>query len=164
VRDTLHLLAHDLRELPDAPAAKLRRGRRTDRRPALDVDNRAFPAFWRLDDAGFREAMTATPSARFRVAVVDRRVAGYAVTGRAGHRGYLQRLAVDPDVQGHGLGRALVADALEWLRRRGVTNAVVNTQVENERALALYLATGFRLQPSGLQVLGRTITEHQPAQ
>ena len=164
VRDTLHLLAHDLRQLPDAPPAKLRRGRRTDRRPALDVDNRAFPAFWRLDDAGFREAMTATPSARFRVAVVDRRVAGYAVTGRAGNRGYLQRLAVDPDVQGHGLGRALVADALDWLRRRGVTNAVVNTQVENERALALYLATGFRLQPSGLQVLGRTISEHQPAQ
>jgi ribosomal protein S18 acetylase RimI-like enzyme len=163
VRDSLHLLAHDLRELPPAPPAHLRRGRRGDRPAALAVDHRAFPAFWRLDEGGLHEAMTATPSARFRVATIDRRVVGYAVTGRAGHRGYLQRLAVDPTVQGRGLGRALVADSLRWLQRRGVTNAVVNTQVENERALQLYLAMGFRLQPSGLEVLGRTIAEHQPA-
>jgi hypothetical protein len=39
----------------------------------------------------------------------------------------------------------------------------VNTQVENERAPHLYLAMGFRLQPSGLEVLGRTMAEHQPA-
>jgi ribosomal protein S18 acetylase RimI-like enzyme len=163
VRDTLHLLAHDLREIPAAPAADLRRGRRTDRSGALAVDHRAFPTFWRLDEGGLHEAMTATPSARFRVATIDRRVVGYHVTGRAGHRGYLQRLAVDPAVQGRGLGRALVVDCLRWLQRRGVTNVVVNTQVENERALRLYLAMGFRLQPSGLEVLGRTIAEHQPA-
>jgi ribosomal protein S18 acetylase RimI-like enzyme len=163
VRDSLHLLAHDLRQIPTAPPAALRRGRRSDKADALTVDHRAFPTFWRLDAGGLHEAMTATPSARFRIAVVDRRVVGYAVTGRAGHRGYLQRLAVDPTVQGRGLGRALVADCLTWLQRRGVTNAVVNTQVENERALQLYLAMGFRLQPSGLEVLGRTIAEHQPA-
>lgn len=163
VRDSLHLLAHDLREVPPPPPAALRRGRRADRATALAVDHAAFPAFWRLDESGFHEAMSATPSARFRVATLQRRVVGYAVTGRAGSRGYLQRLAVDPRVQGRGLGRALVVDALDWLRRRGVTNTVVNTQVENERALQLYLAMGFRLQPSGLEVLGRTITEHQPA-
>jgi ribosomal protein S18 acetylase RimI-like enzyme len=162
-KDTLHLLAHDLHDIPEAPPAHLRRGRRADRSTALGVDHRAFPPFWRLDADGLHEAMTATPSARFRVATVDRRVVGYAVTGRAGRRGYLQRLAVDPQVQGRGLGRALVADCLQWLQRRGVTYVVVNTQVENERALQLYLATGFRLQPSGLEVLGRTIADHQPA-
>jgi ribosomal protein S18 acetylase RimI-like enzyme len=162
-KDTLHLLAHDLLALPEAPPANLRRGRRSDRTAALAVDHRAFPPFWRLDEAGFHEAMTATPSARFRVATIDRRVVGYAVTGRAGRRGYLQRLAVDPRVQGRGLGRALVADCLHWLHHRGVSHVVVNTQVENERALQLYLATGFRLQPSGLEVLGRTIADHEPA-
>ena len=76
----------------------------------------------------------------------------------------LERPAPPPiEVGRQGIGRALVADSLHWLQRRGVTNAVVNTQVENERALQLYLATGFRLQPSGLEVLGRTIAEHQPA-
>jgi ribosomal protein S18 acetylase RimI-like enzyme len=163
VRDALHLLAHDLRDVPPLGNAHLRRGRRSDRAVALSVDHRAFPPFWRLDEGGLHEAMTATPSARFRIALVGRTVVGYAVTGRAGRRGYLQRLAVDPTVQRQGIGRALVADSLHWLQRRGVTNAVVNTQVENERALQLYLATGFRLQPSGLEVLGRTIAEHQPA-
>jgi ribosomal protein S18 acetylase RimI-like enzyme len=162
VRDSLHLLAHDLRDIPSTRHPALRRGRRRDRAAALEVDHHAFPAFWRLDDSGFHEAMTATPSSRFRVAVVDHRVAGYAVTGRAGRRGYLQRLAVEPELQGRGFGRALVVDSLEWLRRRGVTEAVVNTQVQNERALDLYLRMGFRLQPSGLEVLGRTIAEHQP--
>ena len=163
VRDSLHLLAHDLTDIPDAPRVHLRRGRRRDKAEALAVDHRAFPAFWRLDEGGLREALTATPSARFRVATVDRRVVGYAVTGRAGHRGYLQRLAVDPAVQGRGIGRALVADCLRWLHGRGVTSAVVNTQVENERALQLYVGMGFRLQPTGLEVLGRTIAQHQPA-
>lgn len=168
VRDSLHLLAHDLREIPAASAAtprefRLRRGHRGDRTTALAVDHIAFPPFWRLDEDGLLEALNATPSARFRVATIDRRVVGYAVTGHAGRRGYLQRLAVDPQVQGRGVGRALVVDSLGWMRRRGAANAVVNTQVANERALALYLATGFRLQPSGLEVLGRTIDTHQPA-
>jgi ribosomal protein S18 acetylase RimI-like enzyme len=163
VRDTLHLLAHDLGDIPSARPANLRRGRRGDRGPALAVDHRAFPTFWRLDEDGLHEALHATPSARFRVATVHHQVAGYAVTGRAGRRGYLQRLAVEPDVQRRGIGRALVVDSLRWMRRRGVADAVVNTQVANEGALALYLATGFRLQPSGLEVLGRAIDAHQPA-
>jgi ribosomal protein S18 acetylase RimI-like enzyme len=163
VRDSLHLLAHDLVDIPPAPRASLRRGRRRDRPAALAADHDAFPPFWRLDDGGLHEALTATPSARFRVVTVDRHVVGYCATGRAGRRGYLQRLAVRPPFQGRGLGRALVADSLQWLARRGVTNVVVNTQVENERALQLYLAMGFQLQPSGLEVLGRTMADHQPA-
>jgi ribosomal protein S18 acetylase RimI-like enzyme len=163
VRDSLHLLAHDLNEWPGAPRTAMRRGRKRDRPAALAVDHAAFPPFWRLDDGGLHEALSATPTARFRVATSHRSIVGYCVTGRAGRRGYLQRLAVVPELQGRGIGRALVADALQWLARRGVTNTVVNTQVENERALQLYLAMGFRLQPSGLEVLGRTITDHQPA-
>lgn len=162
VRDSLHLLAHDLVDIPGAPRATLRRGRRRDRPAALGADHAAFAPFWRLDDAGLHEALTATPSARFRVATIERQVVGYCVTGRAGRRGYLQRLAVRPEVQGRGIGRALVADSLRWLLRHDVQNTVVNTQVENERALQLYLGMGFRLQPSGLEVLGRALSAHQP--
>jgi ribosomal protein S18 acetylase RimI-like enzyme len=156
VRDELHLLTHDLLAVPAPPAGvRLRRGARRDRPRALAVDGLAFPGFWRLDDRGFLEAMTATHTARFRVALLDGSVAGYCITGRAGSRGYLQRLAVAPALQGRGLGRALVVDALRWLARRHATQVVVNTQVGNERALALYQALGFRLQPTGLAVLGR---------
>lgn len=163
VRDELHLLTHDLLAVPEPPSGvRLRRGGRRDRPRALVVDAAAFPGFWRLDERGFAEAMTATPAARFRVAVLDGAVSGYCITGRAGSRGYIQRLAVSPSLQGRGHGRALVVDALRWLVHRRASQAVVNTQVGNQRALDLYRALGFRQQPSGLAVLGRQL-ERAPA-
>jgi ribosomal protein S18 acetylase RimI-like enzyme len=156
VHERLHLLARDLHDLPPAPPVALRRGRRRDRPAVLEVDGRAFSAFWRLDDAGLDEALAATPSSRFRIADDPDDpsvVAGYAVTGRAGRRGFLQRLAVDPGFEGRGLGRALVLDGLGWLRRRGVERVVVNTQEANGRALTLYEQLGFRRQHAGLAVL-----------
>lgn len=154
VHDRLHLLRHDLATLPvtPEPMVRLRRARRADVEAALAVDARAFEPFWRLDRAGLDDALAATASARFRVAVDDR-VVGYAVTGRSGSRGYLQRLAVDPERWREGLGAALVLDGLRWLRRRHVHTAVVNTQVGNDGAFALYRRTGFVPEPSGLTVL-----------
>lgn len=84
-------------------------------------------------------------------------VAGYAITGRAGVRGYLQRLAVDPALQRKGVGSALVLDGLRWLRRWGSREVLVNTQVGNTGAVALYEALGFRIQPEGLAVLRRDL-------
>ncbi len=84
---------------------------------------------------------------------------GYTIAGRAGRRGYLQRLAVMPSAQGHGFGAALVVDALSWMAARGAHDAVVNTQTDNERALDLYVRLGFERQPEGLAVLGRRLGE-----
>ncbi|MEA2685229.1 MAG: hypothetical protein QOE93_424 [Actinomycetota bacterium] len=123
----------------------------------LDVDAGSFSHFWRLDRGGLDEALTATPSTRFRVAALDRRVVGYAITGRAGDQGYLQRLAVAVAARRSGVGRALALDGLRWLRRRGVHRAVVNTQFGNDAALALYLHVGFRLEQSDLAVLHRRL-------
>jgi len=158
VHEQLHLLAHDLRHLPEAPAGVgLRRARRGDVDRVLDIDHRAFRPFWRLDQDGLRDALRATPSSRFRVAT-DRLPVGYAVSGRAGPAGYLQRLAVDPDEQGRGLGTALVLDGLDWMRRRGARRALVNTQLDNENALQLYLHLGFAAEPHRLAVLRRELS------
>ena len=163
----LHLLVHDLddRSLLGTqrlattssphPGARLRRGRSGDIGAALSVDGRAFEPPWCLDPAGLDAARRATPISRFRVVEVDGRVVGFCVTGRSGRRGYLQRLAVDPQCQGGGLGLLLVADALTWCRRRSVRRVVVNTQVGNVRALALYRAVGFVDTPVGLCILER---------
>jgi ribosomal protein S18 acetylase RimI-like enzyme len=156
IREELHLLVHDLRDLPPNPIAPLRRARPGDRASVLAVDGAAFPAFWRLDADGLSDALAATPTSRFRVAVTHA-VVGYAIVGRAARRGYVQRLAVAPDRQGAGLGRALLVDGLRWLRRRGAARAVVNTQVDNDRARRLYESLGFRMAPSGLAVLGRDL-------
>ena len=154
VRELLHLLAHDLDDLPPAPSQLgLRRARRIDRAAVLELDRAAFSAFWRLDDAGLKEALDATPSSRFRIAERDGTISAYAICGRAGNHGYVQRLAVLPASEGTGFGAALVVDGLHWMRRRGVRQALVNTQLENQRALHLYERLGFVLQPDGLAVL-----------
>jgi GNAT superfamily N-acetyltransferase len=157
--ERLHLLAHNLLALPEAPPASLRRARRSDRRTILAVDAAAFPMFWRLDDDALDDAVAATPQSRFRVGLdSDRAAAGYAVTGRAGTRGYLQRLAVHPRAQGAGMGSALVVDGLRWLRKRGACEALVNTQEGNERAVELYEHLGFHRRPGGLAVLRHDLT------
>lgn len=158
VEEELLLLAHDLRNLAPAPPVPLRRALHQDRPAVLSLDHLSFPPFWQLDGPGLDEAVMATPRARFRVAEVQGTTVGYTVTGRAGRRGYVQRLAVHPDYRRLGIARALVLDGLRWLRRWRVENAVVNTQQTNDGAAALYEAMGFRREPSGLSVLSADLT------
>jgi len=169
--ERLHLLSHDLRDVPrpaKEAAQVIRRGRAADWPAVLAVDASAFAPFWRLDASGLSEAIDATPVTRFRVASRGRgsvfpaqgaaRAHGlfaYAVTGLSANQGYLQRLAVHPAHRRSGLGRALGLDGLRWLRRKGVSEAVVNTQLGNDAALALYLSLGFRHEPIQLSVLHR---------
>jgi ribosomal protein S18 acetylase RimI-like enzyme len=156
--EQLHLLAHDLLDVPPFRRGATRRARRGDRLAVLTVDEAAFSPFWRLDGAGLREALEAVPVTRFRVSTAAKgTVAGYAISGTAAGQGYLQRLAVDPGRQHQGRGLTLVADALRWMRRRGAGRAVVNTQLGNEAALSLYTRAGFRVQPAGLAVLRRVL-------
>jgi ribosomal protein S18 acetylase RimI-like enzyme len=119
----------------------------------LDLDHRAFPPFWQLDRSGLVDAVHATPQSRFRVTEDGGAIVGYVITGRAARRGYIQRLAVDPSHGGRGMGAALVVDGLRWLARWRVDHVAVNTQLDNERALALYERLGFRRQAPGLSVL-----------
>jgi ribosomal protein S18 acetylase RimI-like enzyme len=156
VQERLHLLLLDrsvpVPSTPPGPAVRRPWGGR--RQGALEVDSAAFPPFWRLDGAGLREALEATPRRRFRVVLGGgRRVTGYAICGASGRRGYVQRLAVAPSEQGRGLGRRLLVDGLSWLRSVGTDLIAVNTQKGNEAALHLYRLAGFRDDPDGLCVL-----------
>jgi len=156
VRERLHLLACDTRQEPETPRLPITRAARRDRPPVLALDNAAFAPFWRLGPGGLRDALDATPSRQFRVTRAHD-ITGYAITGRATDQGYLQRVAVHPDAQRHGFGRALVADAMHWLWRHGTVRAYVNTQIGNDAAFALYESFGFRALPSGLAVMGRAL-------
>lgn len=157
VEERLHLLGIDfIVELPAVPAgSRLARPGRRRRDAVLGIDRQAFPPFWQFDRLGLSDALHATPSTRFRVALDGDDVAGYAICGRADQRGYVQRLAVDPGRHREGTGRRLLLDGLHWMRRRGVHHAVVNTQFGNNAALALYRGTGFCDEPTGLSVLAK---------
>ena len=159
VHERLHLLRHDLDHVPDAPPFRLRRALRFDQAAVLHLDGLAFDPFWRFDPRGLSDARRATPSSRFRIAESNG-LAGYAITGRAGPIGYLQRLAVHPDRQHQGIGTALVVDSLTWVRSRGATSLLVNTQERNLTALGLYEHLGFVREVDGLAVLERRLTPH----
>lgn len=153
LQEELHLLARHIDQRIPSPNHRLRPGRPWHRKRVLDIDARAFDSFWQFDKFSLKEARTATPSSRFVVATEDRTVMGYAVTGKAGGRGYLQRLAVDPQAQGRGIGTSLINDCLRWLHRKNVGMVLVNTQERNVRALSLYERHGFVRQREGLLVL-----------
>ena len=97
-----------------------------------------------------------TPAHRARRVVIDGTTVAFCMSGAAGRSGYLQRLAVDPQHQRRGIASLLVADALGWMRRRGLFDAVVNTGVENRAALALYERFGFRQRPEVLVIAERS--------
>ncbi|TML65144.1 MAG: GNAT family N-acetyltransferase [Actinobacteria bacterium] len=180
-REHLCLLVHDLGVLAavdDAHVELIRKPRRTERPAVLAVDALAFQPFWRIDDRGLDDAAAATPVSRFRVAGPPPRagsvagapsegrraeLAAYAISGRAGRRGYVQRLAVHPHHQRAGIGRALVLDGLHWMRRRRVELALVNTQVDNAPALGLYESLGFRPDSHGLDVFALRLQPPAPA-
>jgi ribosomal protein S18 acetylase RimI-like enzyme len=133
--------------------ARLHRARGRDVATMATIDQSAFPAGWRNDAASLGDIANATPAARSRLARSDNRPVGFAITGKAGTTGYLQRIAVDPSAQRLGVGRQLVDDAVEWLMRRGANRALVNTGVDNLAALRMYEQASFDRLDDQLVVL-----------
>lgn len=169
VAQRLHLLVHDLGPPELAPRGQsagltirgLQVGGPFGKARTLSllaIDHAAFAPDMRLDLGDFANAMRATPVVRLRVAMLDAAMVGYAIFGRSGRRGYLQRLAVIPTAQGRGIGRALVVDGIRWCRRRRVARLVVNTEHGNTAALHLYRTLGFGDAPLGLVIM-----EHTPS-
>lgn len=159
VRSELIVLSRPLTSAMPVPAhgrRLIRRGRGRDLGAVLRVDAAAFAPGWRLGADGFHEARTATPSSRWRVSKGPQ-VEAYSIAGRAGSQGYLQRLAVLPARQRGGLGTVLVFDALRWLMKGGARAALVNTQPDNEQALAFYRRCGFVVESEPLAVLHRDL-------
>lgn len=132
--------------------------RRWHLRRAAALDRAAFGPLWAMDRAALAAIGRATPRHWARQVTVDTgAMAGFVILG-LGYRdpheatttGYLQRLSVDPDHQGRGLGGVLVDAALSILAAAGATRVMVNTGVDNHRALALYRSFGF--EPTGAQM------------
>lgn len=150
--DTLALLQLDLDRAGRLPRVRTRRLWRRQHDDAAAIDRAAFGDLWGNDAAGLLGIRRATPANRARRIDRDHRVAAFSITGVAARTAYLQRLAVHPAHQRHGLGRALVSDAITWAQRRRFATMMVNTGVENAPALALYDWFGFRLLRDQLTV------------
>ena len=62
---------------------------------------------------------------------------------RAGLDCLLEDLYIEPEARGAGLGRALVAGAIEAARARGARRMELDANERNEAAIALYESFGF---------------------
>jgi ribosomal protein S18 acetylase RimI-like enzyme len=106
-----------------------------------EVDAAAFEPLWQNSYDALRRAYPQAVLAS--VAEKDGRVVGYQVSTRNPLGAHLARLAVRPEVQGEGIGRALLADLVQSGAQRGISRLTVNTQSDNTASLALYRKTGF---------------------
>ncbi len=155
-RVELHLLARSLADPIPAPHHAIRAGGgHGDWTAVTAIDNRSFDRFWRVGRLGLADAAAATPRSRLLVADVAGEPIGFVIAGISLDTGYLQRMAVDPAVQGRGIGRSLVRAALRWARRRGARTMLLNTQLDNRAATALYRSEGFEILPERLTIYGR---------
>lgn len=156
VTQELALLEHtDVRGAAATMSAhdRTRRMSPRERQRVAAIDMAAFGEQWAMDDTALHDVCAATPRHRSRVAGDPFRA--FAISGRDGRLGFLQRLGVHPDDQRQGLGWALVADSLAWMARWQVQRVLVNTPVDNDAALTLYHRAGYHRLPEVLRVYER---------
>ena len=79
----------------------------------------------------------------FLVGEIDGTVVASVMVGYDGHRGWVNYLGVDPDVEGEGYGRAIMAAAESWLVARGCPKLNLQVRSTNAGAMAFYDSLGF---------------------
>lgn len=110
------------------------------------LDHAAFPWLW-WNSAPEFAVYAETPGVELILARIDGRPAAYIGITSYADWGHLDRIAVDPAVQGRGLGAQALAFAVEAMVRRGAKRVALSTQRENERSQRLYERYGFRRSP-----------------
>ncbi len=153
---TLDLYGRDLTVPIEEPTRDVEDGAAADLLAAIDIDRVSFDDTWQLGRFGIAEARTATPRSAFLVTREEGTVRGFAIVGIAGTVGYLQRIAVHPSARGRGYGRSLLRVSLDWCRRRGARQQLLNTQPGNDAAAGLYRANGYFVNEGALSVLRYT--------
>jgi ribosomal protein S18 acetylase RimI-like enzyme len=79
----------------------------------------------------------------FLVGLVDTTLMATLMAGYEGHRGWLNYLAVLPEHQGRGYGRAMVKEAERLLREFGCPKINLQVRASNHRVIDFYRNLGY---------------------
>jgi ribosomal-protein-alanine N-acetyltransferase len=124
------------------------------------LDAVAFSPLWHY---GAKELWELLYSCWMQVASVNDRLVGYSAVSLVHQEAHLVRLAVHPHEQGQGVGRQLLAQAIDYARMEQATTISLNTQVNNIAAQRLYRRFGFQPTRHMIPVLTQVIQPNRPA-
>ena len=88
-----------------------------------------------------------TETAEIFVGDLEGRLCASVIVGHDGHRGWLYYLACEPELQGRGLGAALVRHCEDWLVARKVPKLQLMIRPSNLGAKAFYRKLGYEPNP-----------------
>ena len=80
----------------------------------------------------------------FLVGLLNEQIVASAMAGYDGHRGWINYLAVDPEHQRAGYGRAIVEHAEKLLHDAGCPKINIQIRKDNREAIAFYERLGFK--------------------
>ena len=98
---------------------------------------------WNDPEDDIRQCLANSSSALL-IAEQDRRLCGSVMMGCDGHRGWVYYLAVDPDCRHQGVGRALMAQAENWMRERDVPKIQAMIRSDNLAVRGFYGRLDYR--------------------
>ncbi len=96
----------------------------------------------------------------FLVGTLDGQVVATCMAGYEGHRGWLNYLAVDPQVQRRGLGSQLVAEAERRLRALGCPKINLQVRTSNQAVISFYRSLGYAVDD--VISLGKRLVVDEP--
>ena len=119
--------------------------------PVTDADVEPLVALWERcnltrpwndprDDIAFARK---TPTCEILLGRADGAIVASAMVGHDGHRGWVYYVAVDPDAQHKGHGRAIMSAAEDWLRQQGVAKIMLMVRPDNTQVQAFYETLGY---------------------
>jgi N-acetylglutamate synthase len=85
-----------------------------------------------------------------RVAIDGSATIGVALCGHDGRRGHIYHLAVDRAYQGRGLGKRLLEECMEGLRRTGVKRVIIMVADDNPRGRKFWKRCGYEEIPGAI--------------
>lgn len=141
VKQNIVLLQRMVEAIPYFPAPQdfhIRPMLASDVAAIVDIDLEAFGWFWHNTIDALQRARTLSISAT--VAENESGVIGYQISTGNPFGTHLARLAVKSELQGRGVGGALINDLIQRTHTKRLS---VNTQQDNAASLALYKKAGF---------------------
>lgn len=81
----------------------------------------------------------------FLVGTAEDRVVATVMAGYEGHRGWINYLAVSPDMRRRGIGRLMMQEAESCLRKLNCPKINLQVRTSNRAVLAFYESLGYKM-------------------